>query len=459
MEKREKMEKGKKEKKEKKEQNEWHIVFFDLETVPSGIPTKTKRGRLIPSAKASKPIQISLVRYTGEIIIDTLNINPEINWQDIGILKNYAKRAWNISEDNLPTKAKEFSNLKTVWPLLMSKLKSIGTRIILAGHNIHSWDMVIINTRMSLEGLSWPSDLEIKTWDTRSVFKQWSICQPKEKRWNLGFLYNLAFKENIINQHTALADTLAMHRLIKYLIKQRFPNKSLFTEQDLVDELFSKRTRGVKHQFRGLDVAKPFLPSTRETSTSKKLNVFNTLDQSKQSKDQDIPSKKSIEINETKKEIKVSVLTKSGGSAGLVPLPNALTSSRGGSDGLVPQIGFKGGSVEPVPQIGFKGGPGGLAPLASSRGGSGGLAPLYLQEIKHGVIPGFGKLTAKRIRDHYHIKTFGQLFHLYKDDKQFKKLLLVNSQHPIANTTISNLCLFASKETTGETAKETTRET
>jgi len=375
------------------DKSKWKLILFDLETVPDGKPAMTRTGRSIPNSKRSKTIQISMVTYDGQVILPNLNINPQVDWNDIKGFTKYAEKAWDLISrpQALAKHAGTLPTLTEAWPTIIKTLESLGTNnIILAGHNIHGWDIPVLKTQMSLMGLNWPKDMNIKTWDTRSAFYKWSNMPKGTGKWGLDFLYQNAFKNEHIAisvRHTAMGDTIAMHKLMQHLIYKLFGHKKLDEFDFLEWLLLSASTNKLK----GVQTLRGCTPLSPPTVTLDCISLT-PLTVTKTEKVA-IPA---VVADETKSKVQSSSGTNT------VKL-----------------------RVQP-----HKG------------------ADVIKSRMMPGMIVGFGKLTISRLKIAYKISTFRDLFKLYKTDQQFVNLLNTGAKKSLAKNTINELISLAKQNTT-----------
>lgn len=379
------------------DKSKWKLILFDLETVPDGKPAMTRTGRSIPNSKRSKTIQISMVTYDGQVILPNLNINPQVDWNDIKGFTKYAEKAWDLISrpQALAKHAGTLPTLTEAWPIIIRALESLGTNnIILAGHNIHGWDIPVLKTQMSLLRLNWPEHMNIKTWDTRSAFYKWSNMPKGTGKWGLDFLYQNAFKNEHIAisvRHTAMGDTIAMHKLMQHLIYKLFGHKKL-DEFDFLEWLLSSASTNKLKGVQTLRGCTPLPQGCTPLAPPAVIRGTTPLAQFVVTKTEKtgVPT---VVAAETKTKTKVQ------SSSGTNTVKRRVQPHKG--------------------------------------------ADVIKSRMMPGMIVGFGKLTISRLKIAYKISTFGDLFKLYKTDQQFVKLLNTGAKKSLAKNTINDLICLA----------------
>lgn len=357
------------------------IVFFDVESVPATKPTLTRKGLAVPNSKNSKIVQWSLLTFDGQLILPNTNINPQVDWKDISGFTSYVERAWNVKD--VAKEADRFPDFKTAFPAFVQALKTVGNDIVLTAHNGNGWDYVLLSEEMRKNNLVFPADLHISTWDTRSLFKRWSFLPQKDKKWNLGYLYEKAFPgTKIAHQHTAEGDVKAMQQLAKHFVSRAL--NAAATEKDVVEFLFEKTQKGVRSH--------PFQSLTANKEDARLYEPQLTLNSEEKKKESFISSKHFYPFPESKKQL-------------VLPERSALSK-------------YDAGLVEETRTVAKK-------------------------HIKHGVVEGLGRTTVKRIKMKHSITHFHQLFSLYSTKEQFHEVLHCNAKKSLYKTTIHKLNTMA----------------
>lgn len=373
----------------------WKIVFMDLETVPSGKPTLTRTGRAIPNAKKSNMIQISLRTYDNQSLLRNLNINPEVNWEDISGFTSYVERAWETK--HVAEKANTLPNLKTAWPLIVHALTRLQSGVVLAAHNGSSWDFIILNTQMRLLGLSFPSTLQLQTWDTRALLRQWSVLPKGINDSRLGFLYRVAFEgKRIKNQHTAEADVQALRDLTVHLAQRTCGIH--VSESELVS--FIQGKSGVRKEQDVLFCRSP-APTTATTTT--------------------------LETKMTPKVISLTTSTTSTTSTTTTPTDPSLIAT------TVP-VAMENVNTKPNTEQKIK--PTDVVDLKT-------VLLLSEKKLSHGSVKGLGKTTIQRLEKYYKMIYFRDLFSWYTNDAEFKRIIQIDCKKSPPLKMISNLCTYA----------------
>jgi DNA polymerase III epsilon subunit-like protein len=158
-------------------------------------------------------IQISFVDFEGQVIA-TQNINPEVCWEDRLPFLGYVSKCWGCTKFGVVGKAKSLPTFKQAMPEVLAKLAgALGPNIILAGHNSHAWDAIVLQRQMKEADITLP--FSVKSFDTRRIVAKLRKKSVDDHKWNLGYVYQRAFSEDIKRAHTAEADAQALARMIR----------------------------------------------------------------------------------------------------------------------------------------------------------------------------------------------------------------------------------------------------
>jgi hypothetical protein len=221
----------------------WRIVCFDTEVVPDEPPTRLRNGFIVADANKRVMLQYAFSDLAGEMIVPDTNLNPQINWANVPDFKGYAAKCWGVKPEDVLNEAECLPTFAQSFMASISTLRSqMGKKLIVAAHNGHAWDFVILLKQMKQAGFKFPRDMEIIALDTKSLV-QWllRLIDDKDRKWSLGYAYEKFFEEKIKNQHTASADCMALARILGRYCR----DMDLDNESQLIAHLFKAAGKGL----------------------------------------------------------------------------------------------------------------------------------------------------------------------------------------------------------------------
>lgn len=222
----------------------WRLVCFDTEVVPDEPPTRLRNGFIVADANKRVMLQYAFTDLDGDLLVPVTNLNPQINWANVPDFKDYAAKCWGVKPEDVLEEAACLPTFHQCFMASISTLRSeVSKKLIIAAHNGHAWDFVVLLKQMKQAGFKFPRDMEIIALDTKSLV-QFLLRKydDKDRKWSLGYAYEKLFKKKIAKQHTAAADCEALARVLrKYIL-----DMDLDDEQALVAHLFDASNKAFR---------------------------------------------------------------------------------------------------------------------------------------------------------------------------------------------------------------------
>jgi len=222
----------------------WRLVCFDTEVVPDEPPTRLRNGFIVADANKRVMLQYAFTDLDGDLLVPATNLNPQINWADVPDFKGYAGKCWGVKPEDVEIEAKCLPTFAQSFMASISTLRlEVGKKLVVAAHNGHAWDFVIMLKQMNQAGFKFPPDMQIVALDTKSLV-QFLLrkVDDKDRKWNLGHAYEVLFKKKIAKQHTAAADCEALARILrKYILDMDLDDEAAF-----IVHLFKDANKGLR---------------------------------------------------------------------------------------------------------------------------------------------------------------------------------------------------------------------
>lgn len=271
----------------------WRLVFFDTETHPIVPPVKLRSGKSIPSPDNSRIIQDAFGDINGDMVLPNQNINPEVDFNDFDeAYTKYVTNAWGVTTRELQAEAKRLPTFAQSFMAQIYALRTqVSKRLLIAAHNGGGWDFPIVVRQMKEHKFVFPDDMEIKFLDTQFICKQVvKMFEPKSRKWNLGYVHELVFKETIPDQHTAQADVQALARIVRWWAQVTIGPDA--TEGQAINALFEDR--GIRDEML-VGVVHP-TKKLQNTFTAAKLHADALKAADKKPKEEEEPKKEAIAV-------------------------------------------------------------------------------------------------------------------------------------------------------------------